>query len=175
MLLIAETPGEVWERAAAWLADAVRETVMTRGRCTLALSGGTTPREVYHRLSALPVPWNDVEIFFGDERAVPPGSPESNYHMAEESLLARIPVSRLRVHRMEAERSDLGEVAAEYERLLPEALDILILGIGADGHTASLFPHAPALHERERLVMPVVGGEPLIQRLTITPPVIERA
>jgi 6-phosphogluconolactonase len=127
-------------------------------------------------LPALPrIPWDKVGFFFGDERAVPPDSPESNYRMAWETLLRHLPVTAPQIHRMEAERDDLATVAREYEALLPDSLDVLVLGIGADGHTASLFPHAPSLSERERRVMPVTGGDPLVQRLTITPPVIRSA
>jgi len=173
---IVEDAEAVAGRAAGWIADAVRKAVREKGGCTLALAGGTTPRLAYARLPALPtVPWAQVEVFFGDERAVPPDSPDSNYRMALEALLRHVPIPPVRIHRMEAERADLGTVSREYEALLPECLDVLLLGIGADGHVASLFPHAPALTERERLVVPGVGGEPLIQRLTITPPVIERA
>ncbi len=173
---IVEDADAVAGRAAGWIADAVRKTVRDKGKCTLALAGGTTPRLAYTRLPALPsIPWPQVEVFFGDERAVPPDSADSNYGMALETLLRHVPIPPERIHRMEAERADLGTVSRDYAALLPESLDVLLLGIGADGHLASLFPHAPALAERERMVMAVVGGEPLIQRLTITPPVIERA
>jgi 6-phosphogluconolactonase len=156
---IVDDPEALAGRAAGWIADAIRKTVREQGSCSLALAGGSTPRAAYQRLPALPeVPWDKVEIFFGDERAVPPDSPDSNYRMARESLLQHVPIPAEQVHRMEAERNDLGQVAREYEALLPEALDILVLGVGADGHLASLFPHAPALAEQERRVIRVVGG-----------------
>lgn len=162
--------------SADWIAGALLEGAARKQSCTLALAGGTTPRNVYRHLSTIPaIPWPGVEIYFGDERAVPPDSPDSNYRMAWDALLRHVPIPAPRIHRMEADRSDLGAVAREYEALLPESLDVLLLGIGADGHTASLFPHAPALAESTRLVLAVVGGDPLIQRLTITPPVIARA
>jgi 6-phosphogluconolactonase len=162
--------------AAEWIAEAVHGAVRHKGSCSLALSGGASPGETYRKLAALwAVPWPQVEVFFSDERAVPPDSSESNYRMAREALLSQVPIPSARIHRMEAERSDLNAVAREYEALLPASLDVLLLGIGADGHTASLFPHAPALAESQRLVLAVVGGDPLVQRLTITPPVIARA
>lgn len=174
-VLIEDTGGFV-ERAATWIANALRSTVATRGSCSVALAGGTTPRDVYRRIPALPpVAWDKVEVYFGDERAVPPADPSSNFRMAQESLLGPVGIAPERVHRMEAERADIVQAARDYEAILPEALDLLILGIGADGHTASLFPHAPSLGERNRRVMHVVGGEPLKQRLTVTPPVIEAA
>jgi len=173
---IVEDPDAVAGWAAEWVAEAIQGAVRHTGSCSLSLAGGTAPRETYRRLSALwAVPWPQVEIFFGDERAVPPDSADSNYRMAREALLGHVPIPLSRIHRMEAERSDLNAVAREYEALLPAALDVLLLGIGADGHTASLFPHAPALTETQRLVLAVVGGDPLVQRLTITPPVIGRA
>jgi 6-phosphogluconolactonase len=173
---IVEDPDAVAGRAAGWIADAVRKTIREKGACTLALAGGTTPRLAYQRLPTLPVvPWAQVEIFFGDERAVPPDSPDSNYRMAHKAFLSQVPIPPPKIHRMAAELDDLTTVAREYGALLPESLDVLLLGMGADGHTASLFPHAPALAERQQLVVRVVGGDPLVQRLTITPPVIERA
>lgn len=176
MPVLIESPEGFAERAAGWIANAIRSTVETRGSCAVALSGGNTPKEVYRRIPALPaVPWRKVEIYFGDERAVPPGDPSSNYRMAQESLLGPAGIPAERVHRMEADRRDITQAARDYEALLPEALDLLILGIGTDGHTASLFPYAPSLAERNRRVIQVVGGEPLTQRLTITPPVIETA
>ena len=173
---IVEDADAVASRAAGWIADAIRKTVRDKGACTLALAGGSTPRLAYQRLPALPVvPWPQVEIFFGDERAVPPESPDSNFRMAQEAFLSQVPIPGPKIHRMAAERDDLATAAKEYEALLPASLDVLLLGIGADGHTASLFPHAPALLEREHRVIRVVGGEPLVQRLTITPPVIQLA
>jgi 6-phosphogluconolactonase len=173
---IVEDAGAVASRAAGWIADAIRKTVRDKGACSLALAGGSTPRLAYQRLPSLPViPWPQVEIFFGDERAVPPESPDSNFRMAQEAFLSQVPIRLEKIHRMAAERDDLVTAAREYEALLPASLDILLLGIGPDGHTASLFPHAPALQEREHRVVRVVGGEPLIQRLTITPPVIQHA
>ena len=114
-------------------------------------------------------------MYFGDERAVPPDHPDSNYLMVHRVLLSRVPVPAGQVHRMEAERSDREAAAREYERSLPPRLDILVLGMGPDGHTASLFPGSAALDERQRLVVPVIGAKAPVERLTITPPVIEAA
>ena len=173
---IVEDADAVASRGAGWIADAIRKAVRDKGACTLALAGGSTPRQAYQRLPTLPVvPWPQVEIFFSDERAVPPESPDSNFRMAQEAFLSQVPILAAKVHRMAAERDDLSTAAREYEALLPATLDVLLLGIGPDGHTASLFPHAPALLEREHRVVRVVGGEPLVQRLTITPSVIQHA
>jgi len=139
---------------------------------TWALAGGSTPRALYERLAGADLPWSDIECFFGDERCVPPDDPASNYRMAHEALLAHVPAT---AHRMRGEDCD----AEAYERVLRERLgerprfDLVLLGLGEDGHTASLFPGDPALEERERLVRRVEG--PDVARLTLTLPVLSAA
>lgn len=165
--------------AAHWIADRIAETDAARGRCTIALSGGRTPRPVYEALARPPfaarVPWERVEVYFSDERCVPPDDARSNYRMARESLLAHVPIPAARVHRMRGEMSDRAAAARSYEAELPEALDVLLLGMGADGHTASLFPGSSVLGERARRVVAVRGPKAPPWRLTITPPVIASA
>ena len=167
------------DAAAEWIAAAIEADVRERGRCAVALSGGNTPRPVYERLARSPlasrIPWPSVAVYFGDERAVPPDDPQSNYAMARAALLDRAGVRADQVHRMEAERADRDAAARDYERLLPERLDLLLLGMGADGHTASLFPGSPLVDERRRRVAPAAGPTPPRERLTITPPVIAAA
>lgn len=172
-----EEHAEFVASVANWLAVSISAAVAERGSCALALSGGSTPRPIYTRLAErhAGVPWGRVDIFFGDERCVPPDDVRSNYHMANETLLSRVPVLPERVYRMEGELPDEDAAAHDYERLLPERLDVLLLGIGADGHTASLFPGAPELDERVRSVLPSRSPEAPRDRLTITPPVIARA
>jgi 6-phosphogluconolactonase len=131
---------------------------------------------VYRELAASPdVDWSKVDLYFSDERAVPPADPESNYGMVSRALISRVRLTPEHVHRMEAERSDRDQAARDYERRLASPLDVLVLGIGQDGHTASLFPGAAAVDERRRLVLPVLGTKPPPERLTITPPVIASA
>jgi 6-phosphogluconolactonase len=134
---------------------------------------------VYQRLAAAPlserVSWERVAIYFGDERGVPPDDPESNFLMANETLLGRVPIPRAHIHRMEGDRADREASAQDYERLLPDRLDILLLGMGGDGHTASLFPYSSALREQRRRVLAVTSPHPPTWRLTITPPVIREA
>jgi len=162
--------------AAEWMELEMTRAIAGRGACALCLAGGRTPEPVYRALaSASGIDWTRVDVFFGDERAVPPDHPDSNYLMVNRVLLSRVPVPAGQVHRMEAECSDREAAAREYERLLPPELDILVLGMGPDGHTASLFPGSAALDERQRLVVPVIGATPPPERLTITPPVIEAA
>lgn len=164
------------EVAARRIATAIEQAVLQRGRATVALAGGTTPRAVYRRLAeAHRLPWERIEIYFGDERAVPPGDPQSNYRMARESLFDTVPIPSSHIHRMPAERPDREAAAAEYGAELPHRLDLIILGIGEDGHTASLFPGSSALNEQVRQVVAVTGPQPPTQRLTVTPPVITAA
>jgi 6-phosphogluconolactonase len=173
---VVPTAADLTGPAAEWIAREVRTAIRQRGGCGLALAGGRTPGPAYRALAtARDIDWARVQVFFGDERAVPPDDPESNYRMVRDTLLAHVPIPEANVHRMEAERPDPAAAARAYERVLPVSLDVLVLGIGADGHTASLFPRSPAIDERVRLVLPVVGPKPPVDRLTITPPVIERA
>jgi len=165
--------------AARRITEVIERTIARRGRCTLALAGGSTPRAIYAcmRAPALVdrIAWQRVAIYFGDERCVPPDAEESNYRMAREELLQHMPVARATVHRMEGELADTDAAARDYAARLPSALDVLLLGMGKDGHTASLFPGAPALAERTRRVLAVQCPAPDRPRLTITPPVIDAA
>lgn len=133
---------------------------------TLVLAGGQTPIPVYCRLAEEPYPWHEVDIFFGDERCVPPDDPASNFRMANECMLSHI---NARVHLM----TDCDAEAYEREIRDIQAFDLAFLGIGADGHTASLFPGHPRLEERERLVVRV--DAPDYTRLTLTLPALSRA
>lgn len=164
------------ETAARHIARTIKQAIADRGRASVMLAGGSTPRAVHRQLAPNPrLSWDKIEIFFGDERAVPPGDPQSNYLMACESLLDAVPIPPTSVHRMPAERPDREAAAVEYAALLPAQLDLLILGVGEDGHTASLFPGSSALDEQDRKVVAVEGPRPPPHRLTITPPVIASA
>jgi 6-phosphogluconolactonase len=152
--------------------EAAAAIVALRPR-SLALAGGSTPRPVYERLAAAALPWSEIDVWFGDERCVPPDDPDSNYRMAHEALLAHVAA---RVHRMPGETCD----ALAYERELTRVygdgvprLDLALLGLGDDGHTASLFPGDPALEERDRLVAHVQRADHA--RLTLTLPVLSAA
>ena len=178
--IIVLRPDEFATTAARLLAETIVEAVRARGRCAIALSGGTTPGPVYRALGAAPiadlVPWDCVDIYFADERAVPPDDPESNFRMVLDTLLDDLPITPSQVRRMEVERQSLAAAADAYERVLPErALISLILGMGSDGHTASLFPRSVAVLEKVRTVVPATSSRPPVHRLTITPPVIAAA
>lgn len=162
--------------AAQTIAAAIRARALQSDVISLALSGGRTPQPAHAALATQTnIPWDRLRVYFGDERGVPPDHPESNYGMARASLLSRVPIRPDAVFRMEAERADRDQAAREYAELLPDRLDVLVLGLGDDGHTCSLFPHAPELRERVRPVVPSSAPTPPRERLTITPPVIARA
>jgi 6-phosphogluconolactonase len=165
--------------AARVIRDGIDEAIAARGSCALALCGGATPIPVYHALATIPIRWSNVSVYFGDERAVPPDDPGSNFDMARRALLDRVPVPPSQVHRMQAERGDAEGAAADYERLLPPCLGVLLLGMGPDGHVASLFPGSPALAESARRVVavdaPPMPLQPQLRRLTITPVVFGSA
>lgn len=180
---------ELAGQAARRFADLAAVAVKQSGRFTVAFSGGSTPRDLYRALAAPPfreaVPWPRVHCFWGDERCVPPDHPESNYRGAHEALLARVPVPADQVHRIEAELPDPATAADRYAATLARTFalrpgafprfDLILLGMGADGHTASLFPGAPALAEAERPVAAVYVERLKAYRVTLTPPVLRRA
>jgi len=169
-------PAEAFVRVAAErLAQAVRDRA-SAGMASVALAGGSTPRRVYADLAAQPgVPWESVRIYFGDERAVAPDHHDSNYRMACQALLSRVPIPESQVFRMHAEQADRRAAAVAYAALLPDRLDVLVLGVGSDGHTASLFPGSPAVRETVRTVVPALAPDPPRDRLTVTRVVIGRA
>jgi 6-phosphogluconolactonase len=172
-----------------------KQAIYEKNQFTVALAGGSTPRAMYSLLSkkyAAQIDWTLVHVFWGDERCFPPNHKDSNYRMARESLLDHVPIPAENIHRMEAELSP-EEAAATYEELLhsffdmtsskskdsiPITFDLLLLGIGTDGHTASLFPSTPALEEKVRWAVPVPHTEPpppLITRISLTLPAINAA
>jgi 6-phosphogluconolactonase len=171
--------------AAAACATAMAAAVRARGSCSVALSGGSTPIPL-HRLLATAfrdqVPWDRVHVFWGDERYVPHGDARSNYRMARETLLDHVPVPAAQVHPMPTHFADPHDAAADYERTLRtflndpvRPLDLAIMGMGPDGHTASLFPHAAALGDTTRWVTAVTGSADPPTRLTLTIPPLAAA
>jgi 6-phosphogluconolactonase len=172
------------------LVTLARDAIAAQGRFLLALAGGSTPRRLYELLSKPPfvdrIDWSRTHVFWGDERGVPPDHPASNYRMAREALLDRVPIPKENVHRIHGE-DDPKRAAEDYERLLrgffgpnegppARSFDEVLLGMGADGHTASLFPGAPPLTEGRRWVMAqhVEQPEPM-WRITLTPVVLNAA
>jgi 6-phosphogluconolactonase len=179
------------QAAAGEIVRLASRAVAARGHFTLALSGGSTPRRLYSLLSDVKapyrqrVPWERTHVFFGDERHVPPDHPDSNYRMAREALLAHVPAAS--VHRIRAEDPDAARAAAAYEMELrrffgiveadaaPPQIDLVLLGLGPDGHTASLFPGSSALEERRRWAVALFVERLESRRITLTLPVINRA
>jgi len=186
---ILPTPAALAEAAADRIVASARNAIRRRGVFYLALSGGSTPRLVYPLLASLPrvdaVDWSRVEFLWGDERAVPPDHPESNYGLARELLLDHLPgLKSNAVHRMPADAPDQTTAAAGYERVILRLvpgdrprLDLVWLGMGPDGHTASLFPGAETSAERRRLVVPATApaGMAVHDRMTFTLPLINGA
>lgn len=179
-LFVAKDKAEFRRTAAEILAKKIIEIARARGRCTIGLSGGSTPGPVYEELGGpefgARLPWDQMEFYFADERAVPIDHPDSNYDLVRRSLLREHPEAWGRLFRMAADAPDREAAADRYARRLPDPLDLLILGMGPDGHTASLFPGSPLVNERTRRVVAVSNApKPPADRLTITAPVIETA
>jgi 6-phosphogluconolactonase len=173
---VAKDRDELRRLAAETIAERIRSATDARGSCSIALSGGSTPGPVYEELAKSDkIAWKALQIFFADERAVPMDHAESNYRLVLETLLKGHPETLGQTYRMPADAPDRDEAATRYSRRLPDPLDVLVLGMGADGHTASLFPGSAALDERERRVVAVTAPKPPPERMTITPAVIERA
>ena len=175
------------QQAAQYIVRLASEAVVTRGRFTIALSGGSTPKILYGLLGTEPyrdqINWASVEIFWSDERCVPPDSADSNYALAQEVLLSKIPIPANQIHRMPADQPDREAASREYTSEMQRtfgtngipSFDLLQLGMGPEGHTASLFPHQESLHEQQRLVIPVTVPKPPPPRLTFTPPLLNAA
>jgi 6-phosphogluconolactonase len=187
-ILRCESAASAADAAADRVAEVLARAIERRGRASIALSGGKTPRETYARLAQPPhlgkVAWGQAEVFWGDERCVSPDHPQSNYRMALEAWLFDAPIPRRNIHRMRGE-ADPKTAAREYEETLRVALqapardtprlDLVLLGIGLDGHTASLFPGSPALKESDRLVVATFVQNVNGWRLTATPRLLNAA
>ncbi len=177
MIEVVEDSAALARAAAARFACAFREAVADRGVFSVALAGGTTPRGMHLELCAPAydsLPWGAIEVYFGDERCVPPDDPESNCRAARAALLDPRRIENARVRRIRGE-ADPEQAAAEYDALLPARLDLVVLGVGEDGHTASLFPGSPALREAVRRVVATEGPKPPRRRITVTPAVLAAA
>jgi 6-phosphogluconolactonase len=187
--VVRESPQAVADAVAAWIAGASSTAVAVHGRFSIALAGGSTPRLLYATLTGPAwherVDWPAWHVYFGDERACPPDDPSSNYHLAKTTLLSRVPIDARQVHRMPAERADLDAAAAEYSDLLESSLragpggsprlDVILLGLGENGHTASLFPGTPALEVTDRWATRGLADYEPYDRMTLTFPAINAA
>ena len=181
---------ELSRAAASEVLRQAQRAVQAKGLFSLALSGGSTPKSLYSLLAddssfRAEFPWDKTHFFWGDERHVPPEHPESNYRMAREAMLSKVPIPSENIHRINAGNPDAQRAAEEYEETLraffhlgagefPQ-FDLVLLGMGADGHTASLFPATAALGEQKHLVVANWVGKFHVHRITMTLPVINRA
>ena len=169
-LIVTETEDAAAKRVAELLAESARKGD------EIVLTGGRTPGRAYELAAELEPDWSRASVWWGDERCVPPDDERSNYGLARSTLFDRLGAQPGRVHRIHGE-DDPAAAAASYEReLRGTTLDLLLLGLGPDGHLASLFPNAPGLSETERLVIPAEPGlEPFVERVTLTPPALRGA
>lgn len=185
-LVASRDPAQVAKDAAARMAKGLRGAIGRIGRATVALSGGNTPRDAYALLARESgLDWTRVDVFWVDERAVAPTDDRSNYRWAKATLLDPAGIAHARVHRMPSDAHDLEAAAREYEKeirghveLGPEgipAFDVMVLGVGEDGHTASLFPGERTVDVVDRLVVAVPAKGSREARLTVTVPVVEHA
>jgi 6-phosphogluconolactonase len=179
-------PADLANTAAELFVAKSTEAVAQRGFFTIALSGGSTPKLLYQFLAYKQfrpeIPWPMIHFFWTDERHVPPDDPDSNYRMAYELLLSRVPVAEHNVHRIKSENPNAAEAAKEYEEEIltfvpgsPPQLDLILLGLGNDGHTASIFPGSDVLHESQRLVAASYVDKLKSYRITMTLPLINNA
>jgi 6-phosphogluconolactonase len=190
--VVLPTPEAVAVAAADRIVASARNAIRRRGRFLLALSGGSTPRAAYALLAGRPrataVDWSRVEFFWGDERACPPDDPDSNFGVARDLMLGRLKGIRpARVHRMPADADDRDRAANRYQAEIartfgvpgdasrPPAFDVIWLGMGRDGHTASLFPGSSAMAERRRWVVAAQAPSPALPRMSFTLPLINAA
>lgn len=185
---ILTTPQELFAAAAEEVIRAANEAVTASGKFTLVLSGGSTPKALYNLLATnarTALPWDRMYFFWGDERHVPPTDPDSNYRMVNEAMLSKVPIPPANVFRMEAENPDASAAAASYDQTLRKffqldasgvpRFDLVLLGMGPDGHTASLFPGTEGLKEKSRLVIANWVEKLKTHRLSFTLPVLNAA
>jgi 6-phosphogluconolactonase len=175
-----DDPASLARAAAGAIVAAGAAALAARGRFNLGLSGGRTPRATYEALAGEPfspgVDWSRVRIYFADERALPPTDPESTFRLARETLIDPLRIPPRNVHRMKGDYADLAAAVEEYEAHLVEPLDLLLLGVGEDGHTASIFPGSPLVNERVRRVALVSDSpKPPARRITVTARVLGEA
>jgi 6-phosphogluconolactonase len=184
---IFKTQNELFVAAVADFAKLAADAVQKRGRFCVSLSGGSTPKGMYSLLatSPTPIPWESIYFFWGDERHVPPTDPESNYRMVYEAMLSKVPVPPQNIFRILTEAKDPELAAKQYEQTLIKFFglnagqfphfDLVLLGLGPDGHTASLFPDSTALTETNRLVVANWVEKFKTHRITLTLPVLNNA
>jgi 6-phosphogluconolactonase len=181
---------EIAQRAADEVVRIASEAAAARGAFTIALSGGSTPKVLYALLAENPalrnsLPWDKMKVFFGDERHVGPGRADSNFQMASDTILSKVPLQPEQIHRIKGEYPDTAQAAFEYEATIQREFalqtgefprfDLVLLGMGSEGHTLSLFPGTKALHETQRIVTRNWVGKLYTERITLTAPAANNA
>ncbi|NJR64348.1 MAG: 6-phosphogluconolactonase [Leptolyngbyaceae cyanobacterium CRU_2_3] len=171
------------QRSLQLVLDKLEVAIAERGLFTIALAGGSTPKPLYEAIAAQNLPWDKIHVFWGDERYVPPNHPDSNEGMARQAWLNNVPIPEANIHPMPTDAADPAIAAQQHEQQIRDffqvesgeipALDVVLLGMGDDAHTASLFPHTAALQVRDRLV--TVGSKDGQPRITFTVPLINQA
>jgi 6-phosphogluconolactonase len=191
-IIVAKDLEDLSQQSASWVAQYLLSTAKVKDRVSLVLSGGTTPKGLYERLADEKfqrlIPWRQVHLFWGDERCVSPEHVASNYRLAYETFISRVPIPSQNVHPMPGADPNPERAAEEYEKLLRQffgwsekrkrgwpRFDLIILGVGLDGHTASLFPKSPVLREKKRWVAAPFVSKLRTYRLTLTPPILNYA
>jgi 6-phosphogluconolactonase len=188
-VVVSRDTESAYSLAAQTIVDAAKQAVESHSKFTIALSGGSTPKKLYELLAspdwAVKFPWNKTEFFWGDERYVPPTDPNSNFHMTQQAMLDRVKAPTANVHRVRTEETEPGHAAELYEEAIRRAVpagadglpqfDLMLLGLGTNGHTASLFPYQPALHEKAKIVVSEYIDEVKMTRVTMSAPLINAA
>jgi 6-phosphogluconolactonase len=174
---------ELIQRSLELVLEKLRAAIAERGIGTIALSGGSTPKPLYEAIAAQDLPWDKIHVFWGDERYVPPDHPDSNEGMTRKAWLDKVPIPAANIHSVPTSEADPTVAAQKHDQELQQffqvkpgevpTFDIILLGMGDDGHTASLFPHTEALQVRDRLV--TVGNKDGQPRITFTVPLINQA
>jgi len=187
-IIITESPAELAHKGAGLFRKIAVKSVSKRGHFAVAVSGGSTPRAMHSLLARQPflseVPWDKTHIFWVDDRCVPYDNPASNFGAAKSDLLNKVPIPKDHVHPVPVDIAPL-KGAVKYQNELLDyfnppkgdipVFDLIVLGIGTDGHTASLFPGYKELEEEQKLIVSVEGGKPFVHRLTMTLPIINGA
>ncbi|HEX4211658.1 MAG TPA: 6-phosphogluconolactonase, partial [Candidatus Binataceae bacterium] len=185
-IIVLDDAQALYKRAAEEIVHLSGDAICTHAEFTLCLSGGSTPAAVYELLGSrflLSVDWNEVQFFWGDERCVPPDNDKSNYHMTQRTLLSKLPIKPLQIHRIRGEEAP-AKAAQLYEEEIGNhfgsagfpRFDLCLMGLGENSHTASLFPHNPVLHETEHIACAVEVDDPTERhRVTLTAPVFNQA
>ena len=186
IIKIFNSPEEFQKGCTNYIVNIILECINSYGRCTIALSGGSTPKSIYKLLGSVEylsrIPWENIYLFWGDERCVPPFDPDNNFKMVDETLTSKVPIPSQNIFRIHSEETPL-EAANDYENTLRSffsnntfpSFDIMLLGLGEEGHTASLFPGSTAMDENQRWVVSTYVEKLKAYRITLTFPVINSA